>query len=325
LHSAPGVQHVEDEPASSVMTEVERKFADLRRELGLLPQIAGGAANSPAAYMQSGSHSAQLFRQALSAFLNPAGGIVNAGDYLTTALGSPSMNVQIAGGVPGGQIFVPRTGTQSAGLYYGYNDAAVTLPISASNPTNPRIDVPIAQAEDAAYGDAATVFQLAVVTGTPAGSPTVPTIPVSGIALSHVAVAANATSITSGNITDERVVLSSGWVALTLGPNIAAGTIAPAVRMEASGVVRLKGSATATSSIAQSAFNAGTAYLAILPAAFAPISSSVVLQLAAVQNGTYGAGLVLSIFSGVWKLSPNLGGLPIYDTAWLDGVTFTTS
>jgi hypothetical protein len=44
-----------------------------------------------------------------------------------------------------------------------------------------------------------------VVKGTAAGSPTVPSTPTNSIALAQVAVAAGATSISSGNITDVRV------------------------------------------------------------------------------------------------------------------------
>ena len=44
-----------------------------------------------------------------------------------------------------------------------------------------------------------------MVKGTAAGSPTVPSTPTNSIALAQVAVAAGATSILSGNITDVRV------------------------------------------------------------------------------------------------------------------------
>ena len=42
------------------------------------------------------------------------------------------------------------------------------------------------------------------MTGTPAGSPSPPSAPANSFTLAQVAVAANATSITSGNITDQR-------------------------------------------------------------------------------------------------------------------------
>lgn len=164
-------------------------------------------ANSPPYALQAGSHSAQLFRQAISTLLAPTGGVIGASDYLVTQNGVANMSVNVAGGAPGsgGGIWVP--GTTSAGiqgLYYGYNDATVNLAIAASNPTNPRIDVPIAQVQDAAYAGAISSFQLAVVTGTPAASPVAPSLPASSYGLANVAVAALATTVVSANITDRR-------------------------------------------------------------------------------------------------------------------------
>jgi hypothetical protein len=186
--------------------------------------------------MQQGSHPAQIVRQAQGSMLNSAGGVVGSGDYLVTALGTPSMNVNVAGGVPGGEAWLDRTGNLAAGLYFAYNDATVDLPIAASNPTNGRIDVPILQAEDSYYGDATTVCQLAVVQGTPAASPVVPSVPASAMPLANVAVPANASTIVTGNITDERVfalaALATGpWVNITsLGTNVTAYTPAPQIR-----------------------------------------------------------------------------------------------
>jgi microcystin-dependent protein len=159
-------------------------------------------ANSPPYAIQASSHSAQLFRQAITTLIASAGGIVNPGDYAVAATATPSMAVTVAGGVPGGQIWVPGTsltGPQAA--YMGYNDGQVTLTIAASNPSNPRIDVPVAQVQDAAYAGATNSFSLSVVTGTPGGSPVAPSIPASSIGLADVLVPASATSITSGNIT----------------------------------------------------------------------------------------------------------------------------
>src|SRR6202034_405850 len=125
------------------------------------------------------------------------------GDYAVTQNGTPNMSVNIAGGVPGGQILVPRTGTGFAGLYYGYNDATVNLTGFTAPPANTWISTVFAQAEDAAYSDASTIFQLGFVTGTAASSPVAPTLAVSAMALANIAIASTTTSITTGLITSK--------------------------------------------------------------------------------------------------------------------------
>jgi len=94
------------------------------------------------------------------------------------------------------------------GAYYCYNDNSggqVSLTIAASNPSNPRIDVVVAQVEDAAYTGSNNDWKLAVVTGTAAASPTVPSLPASCVVLAYVWVPAAATNIIAGDILDLRV------------------------------------------------------------------------------------------------------------------------
>lgn len=94
------------------------------------------------------------------------------------------------------------------GAYYCYNDdsaGVVNLTISASNPTNPRIDLVVAQVQDAAYSGSSNNWQLAVVTGTAAASPTIPTLPASCVPLALVWVPANAANIVAADILDVRV------------------------------------------------------------------------------------------------------------------------
>lgn len=94
------------------------------------------------------------------------------------------------------------------GTYYCYNDNSagqVSLVISASNPTNPRIDVVGAQVEDAAYSGSNNDWKLTVITGTAAASPTIPAFPANFVPLALVWVPANATSIVAGDIIDLRV------------------------------------------------------------------------------------------------------------------------
>src|SRR5581483_7444458 len=91
------------------------------------------------------------------------------------------------------------------GVYYCYNDNStgnVSLAIAAANPSNPRIDLVIAQVQDAQYSGATNNWQLAVVTGTAGASPAVPALPANSLPLASVWVPAASTNVTAGNILD---------------------------------------------------------------------------------------------------------------------------
>ncbi len=168
--------------------------------------------------LQGSSHSAQLFREATASLLGPGGGVVNPGDLAVTQLGTPSMVVQVGAGrlwTPGSNLATinpinPAGGAyQPQGMYFTENDAPVTLPISAANPTNPRLDTIIVQIQDAQYGGSTNSAQLLVLTGTPTASAAlagsgalagVGAVPANSTVLGYVLVPANATSIPTANI-----------------------------------------------------------------------------------------------------------------------------
>jgi hypothetical protein len=167
------------------------------------------AAETPG-FLQADSYGAVTFRQMFSSLFGAPlpgvlgsgsiGGVVNLGDLLVTQNGTPNMSVEIAGG----QIWIPGTTASNQAMYYGLNDATVNLAVAASNPSNPRIDVPCGTIKDAAYAGASNNFTLQVITGTPAASPVVPSLPASSAAIADVTVPAGASTITTGDITDER-------------------------------------------------------------------------------------------------------------------------
>jgi 4-hydroxy-3-methylbut-2-en-1-yl diphosphate synthase IspG/GcpE len=107
--------------------------------------------------------------------------------------------------VASGWAAIVGTYQTNMGTYMAYNDAATTATITTADPSNPRIDLVCITVNDAAYSGSLNSVAINVVKGTAAGSPTVPSTPTNSIALAQVAVAANATSISSGNITDVRV------------------------------------------------------------------------------------------------------------------------
>jgi hypothetical protein len=99
-----------------------------------------------------------------------------------------------------------RSGQALVRGHYYYNTGTESLAIAAANPTNPRIDSLVLRLDPTANS-----IVLAVLTGVPNVSPSAPALTQtdSGIyeqRIANIAVAANATTITAGNVTDQRTI-----------------------------------------------------------------------------------------------------------------------
>jgi hypothetical protein len=122
--------------------------------------------------------------------------------------GSAATPLAVTGDGSGMNVKVAAGQAMIRGHYF-LNDAQVTLSIAAANATLARIDSVVINLDPST--NAAT---LAVVTGTAAASPVAPTLTqtdagVYQLLLAQVAVAAAATSITAGNVTDSRTYLGA--------------------------------------------------------------------------------------------------------------------
>lgn len=159
--------------------------------------------------LQNSSHSASLFRQAVSSLVPAGGGLVTNGDLAVTQTGTPSMNVSIGVGrcwIPGTNVGNVSGGNfSSQAMYYGQNESPYTASVATSDPINPRIDVVYAAVQDSQYSGVSNAGVLSVVTGVPTSGASypanAPAIPSNATALAYVVVAANATSIVNANIT----------------------------------------------------------------------------------------------------------------------------
>lgn len=160
------------------------------------------ALRNPPSWLQNGQHPAENDRLTTTNAIWYSAGVVDYGDLLVSQQGTPAMGVTIATG----RALIQGTQTATQSFYIAYNDAATNVSIASADPTNPRIDLIVVTVQDAYYGGTVNnqvIFQ--AVTGTPSGSPVPPSAPDNSLVLARVAVAANATSIVSGNITDFRV------------------------------------------------------------------------------------------------------------------------
>ena len=173
---------------------------------------------NPPIFIQAGSHPAEdvrRFHRSVATLLGGTEGVVEAGDLeVTEKSGTPDMSVDVAGGA----AWIRGDEATYQGTYFVENRGTTNLTISAADPTNPRIDLVVAKVEDSAYSGATDAWSLAVVTGTPAGSPSAPSAPDNSITLAQVAVAASASSITDANITDTRTRVTD-WTDWTPTPD----------------------------------------------------------------------------------------------------------
>jgi hypothetical protein len=159
---------------------------------------------NPAIFLQGGSHPAEDVRRALEA-MNDGGhreleGVIGATALQVTESGTPAMSVDVAGG----QAWIKGTENTYQGVYFVENRGSATVAISASDPTNPRKDIVVAEVDDSDYSGATDAWDIKVITGTPAGSPVAPTVPDNAILLATVDVAALASTIVDADITDGR-------------------------------------------------------------------------------------------------------------------------
>jgi hypothetical protein len=159
---------------------------------------------TPPSWLQNGSHPAENDRLTTQA-LWATTGIIKSTSLAVTPNSPVGMSVIIAGG----WAAIVGTTQSNMGTYVAYNDAPTVVPITTANPTNPRIDLVCATIQDAFYTGAQNNVIFQVVVGTPASSPVVPALPANSIALAEVDVAAGALSITSGDITDLRVLVTT--------------------------------------------------------------------------------------------------------------------
>lgn len=155
-----------------------------------------------AAYLNDGCITAQGDRQVLNSLVCSEGIVYGHGDGLQVVQDSPASMDVIVGS---GNAFIEGTQVAWQGMYQVSNDADVTLTVGAADPTDDRIDLVVARVYDPTYGDPDQPWALEVVAGTPSPAPAPPTLPDNSLLLATIAVGAGVTTITTGDITDERV------------------------------------------------------------------------------------------------------------------------
>lgn len=162
------------------------------------------ALRNPPSWLQNGSHPAENDRLTMQAIWATTG-IIQPSSLAVTANSPAGMSVLVASG----WAVIVGDFQPNMGVYNLYNDATQQLTINLADPVNPRIDVVVATVYDSYYTGSTDSVVLQVVQGNPAPSPVPPAIPDNSLVLAYVAVGAAVGSITSGNITDQRVLATT--------------------------------------------------------------------------------------------------------------------
>jgi hypothetical protein len=221
-------------------------------------------------------------------------GIINTASLAVTQNSPAGMSVRVA---PGWAAIVGDT-QPNMGVYTTYNDAIAVATITPADLTNPRIDKVCITVRDAFYSGANNDVIINVVAGTPAGSPVAPATPANSIALATVAVAANASTITTADITDVRVLVTTNIPeigdisAVVAGAGLTGGGTSGAVTLATSVATNAQVGTTYTLALSDNG-KLVTLANASPVAVTIPLNSSVALPVGAViMLAAYGAGLV---------------------------------
>src|ERR1700733_15069336 len=121
------------------------------------------AFDSPPWAMDSTTQDAALFRRALGTLISPLGGIVTPGDLTVAQKSVATLSVKIGTG----QVWAPGPSLTTQGPFFSQNPAAITVPITTANATNPRVDTILAQVVDQGYAGSGYTCGPAYVLGTP--------------------------------------------------------------------------------------------------------------------------------------------------------------
>lgn len=164
--------------------------------------------------------SAAAFRRVLDAQCGFKQGVVyskSVCDDLKVSATGADVNVSVRPGA----CFVRGTQAATQGMYHIYNDAALVINDTGTNPphaTLDRIDLVVARMQDQFYSGGVDLPTIELVIGTPAASPAVPAAPANTQILAQILIK-NLTAQPNGfvlnaNITDRRSPFGAGPVLL---------------------------------------------------------------------------------------------------------------
>ncbi len=146
----------------------------------------------------------------LSGLGGASGNPIGTGSGVRDATGNP-LQVSVTSGlsvqVNAGAAAIQGSAALNAGVYTAESDTTVTLTCTAADTVNPRIDSVCMTVTD--NGDATSTADIQIIAGTPASSPSAPSLPANSLLLCNITVPANAVTLVSGNLSDQRTFIAA--------------------------------------------------------------------------------------------------------------------
>lgn len=156
---------------------------------------------NPPIWTQNGRYTAEHDRRLIGGLVRSEG--VSDTSSMRATVVANSRQVSIGSG--GAYINGDFAQTGGGGMYFSYNDGAQQVAIPSAG-TQPRYDLVVLRIYDSAVSGATNEARFEVIRGTQAGSPRIPAVPRSAIAICAVRVNTGATHLQSGNISDQRTI-----------------------------------------------------------------------------------------------------------------------
>ena len=158
---------------------------------------------NPPTWTQNGTYTAEQDRRLIGAIVRTEG-VANSSSMVPTAVtNTRQVSISAGGAYINGDY--AQSGAGGGGMYFSYNDGAheVALPVSG---TIARYDLIVLRVYDSAVSGSINEARFEVVTGTPAASPRIPSVPRSAIAIAAVKVNPGTTKIQASDISDQRTI-----------------------------------------------------------------------------------------------------------------------
>ena len=127
----------------------------------------------------------------------PLGGVFTGLSAAMQVIAGTGLQVK----VNAGYCAVPHP-TTGHGVYLFGTMTQTALTVATADGTHPRIDIVVARVND--LGNSSSDCDVDIINGTPAASPVAPATPAACLLLAQVLVPTSASSIVTGDITDER-------------------------------------------------------------------------------------------------------------------------
>lgn len=158
---------------------------------------------NPPTWTQNGSYTAEQDRQLIGAIVRTEG-VANSSSMVPTVVAN-TRQVSISSGGAYIRGDYAQEGAGGGGMYFSHNNGAyeVALPVAG---TLPRYDLIVLRIYDSAVSGSVNEARYEVISGTPANSPRIPSVPGSSIPIAAVKANPGTTQIQLSDLSDQRTI-----------------------------------------------------------------------------------------------------------------------